>query len=179
MWRQAGKWLLHGLPIAVSAVALYVSVGANRIALQQSKDVRAVEKLDLAPALHLEAYIGTGGPPREFVVYNPGPLDAIQLRVELSLYSYSELEKRVRARESSSDWNFQRPQLASFDQTGFAFPVGFWRSAELPKPGRQTIVGIRLIYHHPISLQSYAQEAFYCRKPDGKWVRCLSLARNL
>jgi hypothetical protein len=173
--RRIGRFLYtHALPLVLSLWALYLSRQANLIVHQQTSDFRAVEKLDLAPDLRLATWLGSEDIPdipRHLTLYNAGPLDAINVRVELRLYFYLESTKQVKGLINDSSWNFQAPKLEVHNQVSFPFPSGFWSQIQEARSSQRNIFGVRIIYHHPTSLATTVSEAFYFLDPNGRWVQ--------
>ena len=180
--KENAPWRLVVSGLAI--ISIMIAAYAAFIASEARHDARAVAGLDLHPALKICTLLHqVKNNPPHFTVINDGPVDAIQLVIELINYRYFEKERKIRTASSGSQYRYKVARLHVLQEVSYPL-IDHWLnvSSRPAEPPRNNVIGIRLTYRRPLDKQEYVENAFYFVNPDGRWgrrTRSISISRNL
>jgi len=169
--------ILEIFAIVVGSTALFVSFrscsiaeDANMIAEKARNDVRAIEKLDLEPLIifRMEFREIKDYPPH-LAVTTLGPIEALQISIQLSAMSYDSIRGKIRTSSSWSEVQWSIAKLEIMQPKYFTLPR-YWleiRSNLIPIPD---VMEACIVYRRDPDLKAYGRRAFYFFNREGRWV---------
>ena len=118
------EWLIANwkvvLPIAVSVTALFVAVWSVCVAKRDSEVTRRLSKLDFRPVLRLYTVLNPTGKIVPFwQVTNTGPVEAVQVKVEMISHRYSPSRQKMFFRLKDSTNTTTIPTIAPEETKGY------------------------------------------------------------
>jgi hypothetical protein len=163
-WKAASFWI-SALSLIVSGIALFFAILAR-------EDTRDIHKLDLKPQINLRTYFGkTDKLVPQLTVENEGPVDAVQIDVQILSHRYDESSKSIKVSTYGTPQNWKIPKLSPFQFKTFLFSEHFLNiNARLQKPVQHNIMEIRLSYRRPSDMRLFKESAYYFVNPEGRWV---------
>ena len=166
--RNSNSWIRFAAWCITTALALYGSI----IGTCAWRDTRATSGLDLKPSLGLKAWFKKiGDTPPHFEVWNEGPIDAVQLEIQLISHRYFPHKKKILVTGSGSNRTYSIPKLSPQQRKGFLFPKGWLNSnARLQEPPEHNVMEIRLTYRRESDKHQFSESSFYFVDPEGRWV---------
>ncbi len=172
------KWKIW-VPLLLSVVAIGISIWsnnisreANRIASENQKLTKRLEKLDFRPIIFLDArFKQIGETPPHFIVTNVGPIEARQIKIKMFSHRYFTQTNNINISGTFSENDCYIKSLLPQETKGFKFRKGWLdtnaRLAQLPQ---HNIMEIKITYRRPQDLKEYDESAFYFVNQDGLWV---------
>jgi hypothetical protein len=162
-------------PIILSGIAILISVGAFIVSGLSYCDSRKLSKLDLRPSIRLQTqFKPVGKIPPHFTVINKGPIDAVQVQVEMYRHCSRPDFKRMTISKHFSMHDKSVKKLEPGDQKSFKFIKSSIEVDDIscrPLEPENNILEIKITYRHPQDLERlYDESAFYFVNPEGSWV---------
>jgi hypothetical protein len=110
--------------------------------------------------------------PSHWELTNTGPVEAIQIKVEMISYRYfPEKQKFLMALKDSSNTT-TISKIAPQETKSYRFLEGWLdANARLRDPPQCNVMEIRVTYRRPQDLEEYSESAYYFVDPDGLWVQ--------
>lgn len=158
--------------ILISALALGVSGWAFLVARGARSDARALGHLDLEPRLDIRATPNrTDRDPPYFILRNVGPVNAVQLTIDLISLRYSPKKNSIDVYVSGSEHTQYVEALAPHHEVSFPFEDHFLEvNARLESPVEHNVFAIRVTYRRDSDRRRFVARSFYFVNPDGRWV---------
>lgn len=157
----------------ISIVAFLLSIFALYRGCAVERVNRALSHLDLRPHLCLNSFLkDSHGIPAHFTLYNAGPVDAVQVEIQLSILGLS-TESRATTRVAiiGADNPIILPRLDSLSRKSFKLPLEWLiNNCKLSKPPKYSVVEILVKYLREADRKLYAERAFYFLNPDNRLV---------
>ena len=153
--------------------ALLFSIFALYRGCSVERDNRALSHLDLRPHLRLNSSLKeTNDIPAHFTLYNAGPVDAIQVEIQLSILEFStETDFTSRVAIMDAENPIIIPKLVALSRKSFKLPLKWAiNSCSLSKPPKYNVVEVLVKYLREADRKSYADRAFYFFNPDNRLV---------
>jgi hypothetical protein len=168
------KWktYLQLIGVGLSILALYVSWRAYDNSVLARKDARAISGLDLKPKISLNTlFKEINKIPPHYVISNNGPVDALQIEVQLISHRYRKDISKIKVSTTGSDERKIIPKLPPLTNIAFKFPE-LWLdvNARIEQPPEHNIMEIRISYRRPPDMMKYTESAFYFINKEGRWV---------
>jgi hypothetical protein len=157
----------------IAILALLLSVFSLFRSCSVEKDNRALSHLDLRPNLRLSSFLKEiPGTPAHFTIHNAGPIDAIQVEVQVSILGVStESSEITRAAIVGSENPIIISKLNSLESKSFRLPLDWLiRSCQLRVPPKYNVVEILVKYIRESDRALYAERAFYYLNPNNQLV---------
>jgi len=100
-----------------------------------------------------------------------GPVDAIQLEVQLFALIFSPGRQKIRTIVTGSTEEKRIEKLSTWNRVSVSLP-DHWLNvqARTAKPMENNVMEIRLIYRREADLRQFVERAFYFVNPEGQWV---------
>lgn len=159
--------------IATFAVILSgIAIWQSRIA---RNDARILNKLDFRPSLSLRAQLHKINDkiPAHLNIYNKGPVDAIQVKIQFHFLMYVPEAKKVAASATGSGFQWTIDRLPPLKQANIKINEESLYTL-LPvisdDEKHYRILEIRLTYRREVDLKRYSESAFYFVSQEGRWV---------
>lgn len=162
-----------GYSEVISILAVLLSVFALYRSCSVEKDNRALSHLDLRPNIRLDSFLKElPDHPAHFTIYNAGPIDAIQVEVQISILGIStESSETTRAAIIGSENPVVISKLSSLESKSFKLPLDWLvRSCQLIVPPKHNVVEILIKYLRESDRKLYAERAFYYLNPKNQLV---------
>ena len=159
--------------LVTTGIAMYAAV----IGTLAWKDTHAIGRLDLKPQLRLRTtFMQIGDIPPRFTIFNEGPIDAVQMKIDLMTHRYLEAEDKTKKARLVTIWGTDTtwtiPKLPPVFAKSIEFPKGWLainaRSGEFP---HHNVMEIRLTYRVEPDMRQFIDSAFYFVNPEGMWVK--------
>lgn len=157
----------------ISIIAIFLSVFALFRSCSVEKDNRALSHLDLRPNLRLSSFLQESpNTPAHFTIYNAGPIDAIQVEIQISILGISTKSKEfTRGAIIGSENPIAISKLISLESKSFKLPLSWLISnCQLTVPPKHNVVEILVKYLRDSDRKLYAERAFYYLNPNGQLV---------
>lgn len=169
------KWLGANwrvwIPMSVSFVALLISGWSVFLSTKNSEVTHRLAKLDFRPNLRLHSWFKSiGKTPPHWELTNIGPVEAVQVKVQLISHRYLLTSQEIGLSLTRSDLVTSIPKVAPQEWKWKAFPEGWLdTNARLQNPPQCNIMEILLTYRRPQDLKEYSESAYYFIDPNGLW----------
>jgi hypothetical protein len=160
------------VPIGISFIALLISGWSASLSTRNSEVTRRLSKLGFRPVLRLETLLRPAGKSLpHWQLTNTGPLEAVQIKVQMILHRYFPETKMVQGHVTAT-WNTSAiPKLEPQETKAYAFREGFLETeSRIQNPPQYNIMEILLTYRRPQDLKEYSESAYYFVNPNGLWV---------
>lgn len=157
----------------ISFIAILLSISALWRGCAVEKDNRALSYLDLRPHLRLNSFLKeTQDFPAHFTLYNAGPVDAVQVEIQLSILGLStESKETTRVAIMDLENPIILPRLGALNRKSFKLPLEWLiNNCKLSKPPKYSVVEILVKYLREADRKLYAERAFYFLNPDNRLV---------
>jgi hypothetical protein len=166
-WKLLSGWS----PLIISIISLTVAGYSAVVATGVRRDNRAIAALDLRPQLKLRTFLGAHKKiPRHFTIDNIGPLEAVQIEVQLLSHFYDRKKDRMISGWGSENLyrigSLTPPHVVQIPFNDHFLDV----NARLHKPLQDNVIEIRISYRHPTDMQLFRESAFCFVNPEGQWV---------
>ena len=163
---------MDAVAVVISGLALLASSWAIIVARGARRDARALGHLDLEPHVEIDARPHQlGGNPPHYVVRNAGPVEAVQLTVDLISMRYDAERNRIRFYSAGSEESRHVGTLAPHKEVTFQFESHFLDvNARLAAPVEHNVLAIRATYRRDADRRRFVARTFYFVNPDGQWV---------
>lgn len=149
-----------------------VAISSRGIARRAYQDSRSTSLLDLDPNIKLASLLNFdhGGVP-EFRIYNEGPVDAVQVSVQLvDLYFRDRDMNRQMSYNSADRWQIGR--LIPFESFRIPIPAETLDRVANPKTDPlHYALELQIVYRRESDRKIYASRAVYFIDPDRNLVR--------
>ncbi len=158
--------------VVLSILALGVSWQAYRNSVVARKDARAISGLDLRPTIGLNTqFTKIAGMPPHYIVSNNGPVDALQLEVQLISHRYHKNVDAIKISVTGTDQRKVVPKVPPLSSIAFRFP-DLWldENARIEQPPEHNVMEIRISYRRPPDMTQYIETAIYFINKEGYWV---------
>jgi hypothetical protein len=173
---RAVKWLGANwrvwVPMGVSLVALIISGWSAFLSTRNNEVTHRLSKLDFRPSLRLYSlFKSIGKTPPHWELTNIGPVEAVQVKVQLISHRYFPTRQMIQVSLTGSDEVTSILKIAPQEWKWKAFPEGWLETnARLQNPPQCNIIEILLTYRRPQDLKEYSESAYYFVDPNGFWV---------
>lgn len=158
--------LWKSIPYILSIIALYISI-------QGQRQARLVERLDLKPILELNTefrYIKNSPP--YVTIKNVGPVEALQMVIQLTSLRYSDLSKSIKMALTDSRWRWEIPELTPLKTCYIKLPNSllYDGSIKIEKPLKYNVFKLSIKYRRNPDRKQFEECAFYFVNPEGEWT---------
>jgi hypothetical protein len=171
----------EGLSNFLAIVALFISFLSFYQSCLARKEARLISGLDLRPDIRLTSdfkrikiakNIGKEIQEKEpyFLIENNGPIDAIQLEVQMFMHKYSPDTDRLEQGVTGSWWHWVIEKLPPLKSKVFPIDSGIYIYPTSTSPSWHYVLEIRLSYRRNPDLHMFSKRAFYFVGPQGFWV---------
>lgn len=166
----------------IALIAIIFSLSAIWQSHLVREDARLISGLDLIPNICLTSdfkrikiakkpdlkEIKEKGP--YFLVENKGPIDAIQLEVQMFIHKYSPDTGRLKTGITSSMHHWVIEKLPPLKIKVFPIDDWFYMQPAATSPFWHSVLEIRLSYRRNPDLHKFSKRAFYFVGPQEFWV---------
>ena len=173
---RAVKWLRANwrvwIPISVSLLAILISGWSAFLSTKNSGITYRLAKLDFRPILSLETlFVSIGKIPPHLELTNIGPVEAVQVKVQLISHRYFPATEMIQISLTGTDETTSISTIAPQETKSCVFPKGWLDSnARLHDPPQCNIMEILLNYRRPQDLKAYSESAYCFVDPNGFWT---------
>ena len=148
-----------------------VAINSRDLANQAYQDSRSMSLLDLDPKIGLTSLLRKAGKTSpHFRISNDGPVDAVQLDVQLLQHKF-DLPNLGSVSGFISDDRHQRDRLKPFESFTFEIPPHFLEKPTDPltEPLNE-VMEVHISYRRESDRKSYSRRAVYFIDPNQEWV---------
>ena len=167
VWRNRQIWspILSIIAIIISGLSVWQSMKNNEV-------TRRLNKLDLRPRFMLcSLFKSIGSIPPHWELTNIGPIEAVQVKVEMFSHRYFPKTKKIQASLQNSSNTTIISKIDPQETRSCKFKKGWLEeSARVQEPPQNNVMEIMITYRRPQDLKEYKESAFYFVNPDGLWV---------
>jgi len=173
---RAVKWLGANwrvwVPMSVSLVALSISGWSALLSTRNSEVTHRLAKLDFRPILRLNTlFVSVGKIHPHWELTNTGPVEAVQVEVQLISHRYFPVTEKIQVSMTGSDTVTSISTVAPQETKSCVFPKGWLdTNVRLQDPAQCNIMEILLTYRRPQDLKEYSESAYYFVDPKGLWA---------
>jgi len=172
-WKKS--WVsisLHITAILVAGSALLVSSRSCSVAEQASNDIRAIERLDLEPLISFDMeFRQIKKYPPHLVLTNLGPIDAVQVSIQLVAMRYDSLKNIIRIRTFGSEVQWSISKLEVMQPKYFTIPQHWVETnSRIAEPPEHNVIEACIVYRRDPDRKIYGRRALYFINPEGMWV---------
>jgi hypothetical protein len=160
------------VPVLISLVALAMSGWSAWQSAKNNQVARRLSKLDFRPTLRLYSlFKPVGKIPPHWELTNTGPIEAIQIKVEMISHRYFPQKKGFMASLRNSINTTTISSIKPQETKSYEFQEGWLNSnARLQDPVQFNVMEILVTYRRPQDLKDYSDSAYYFINPNGLWV---------
>lgn len=170
------KWVTRNwrvwVPIFISLVALVISAWSACQSAKNSEVTRRLSKLDFRPTLRLESlFKAIGKIPPHWSLTNIGPVEAVQIKVEMISHRYIPGQKKMSLSLKNTINTTAISTIPPQETRAYKFQDGWLEAnARLQDPPQCYVMEILVTYRRPQDLKEYSESAYYFVDPAGLWV---------
>ncbi|MFH2137401.1 MAG: hypothetical protein ABII88_02695 [Candidatus Omnitrophota bacterium] len=160
------------IPIVISIVAICYARSANITAKNNYELSKIIANLNLRPIIRLSTQLRDSGKmPAHFTITNIGPIDALQVKVEM--YTHRFIPKTGKFPVSTRDSSHEHyvPKLEPQKPEAFKFSSHWLNvNSRVAIPPENNVIEIRITYRRPKDLKEFDESAFFFISPENNWV---------
>ena len=157
----------------IATIALLLSFLAFRQSCSVRKETKFLNKLDFRPNISLQAdFDESSGKSPHFKITNVGPVDATELKVQVTVLKYVLNLKKIMITSplSKPDWFIQRlsplkPETIQFNTLEFESHLPAINESPINR-----VLEFQVTYHREVDRKKYTEFSYYFKTLDGKWV---------
>jgi len=169
-----------------SEVIALIAVGFSLYAIWQAssarEDARLISGLDLRPNISLRSDFKRIKISRKpdtkaikekapyFLITNQGPIDAIQMEVQLFIHQYSQTTDKLGKTVTSSCYHWIIEQLPPLKSKTFTIDTWIYGQPAASPASWNSVLEIRLTYRRNPDMHEFSQSAYYFVGPQEFWV---------
>lgn len=156
----------------IAVAALVISVFAVWFSYESRQHSIKISGIELQPEIKVNAFLNKSKFKKlHVIVYNNGPVEALQLVVKFVSHRYFEALKGIRVSGTGSETTYIETKLPPLKSIAFEIPEHFlYVNAMLQEPKVHNILELRVTYRRPPDFKQFSESAFYFVNPEGLWV---------
>lgn len=165
-------WVPIVISIIIAVAALVISGLSYRQSAKNSEITHMLSKLDLRPRFKLYTlFKSTGKIPPQWGLTNTGPVEAVQVKVQMVSHRYFPARQMIQISLTGSNETTAISEIGPQATKSYAFGKGWLNTnARVQEPAQHNIMEIMVTYRRPQDLREYSESAYYFVNPDGLWV---------